>query len=149
MSQYLLDILPWAAKGYCCSQILGLFALEAQGRTNAGLVRALGGLCHGMGQCGQTCGVLTGGACVLSLYLGKGADQETPADKADLAVAEYVDWFREHTAVYGGTSCAEILGECAQDKPDLSRCADLMGQAWGRIVTILTGMGVDPSQPRE
>jgi len=37
MSEYLLDILPLAAKGYCCSQILGLLALQAQGAENPGL----------------------------------------------------------------------------------------------------------------
>lgn len=149
MSEYLLDILPLAAKGYCCSQILGLLGLQAQGAENPGLIRGLGGLCHGMGQCGRTCGVLTGGACVLSLYLGKGADGETPSDKADLAVSEFVDWFTERTAEYGGTACADILGECFDQKPDLSRCAQLIGEAWGQILTILTGLGVDPSEARE
>jgi hypothetical protein len=145
MSGYLLDILPLAARGYCCSQMLALLALEARGEDNPGLVRALGGLCHGMGQCGRTCGVLTGGACVVSLYLGKGADHETASDKADLAVSEFVDWFTERTAQYGGTACADILGECFQDKPDLSRCAELIGEAWAQILTILTGLGVDPA----
>ncbi|WP_243360197.1 DVU_1555 family C-GCAxxG-C-C protein [Fundidesulfovibrio terrae] len=146
MSGYLLDILPLAAKGYCCSQMLGLLALQARGEENPGLVRALGGLCHGMGQCGRTCGVLSGGACVLSLYLGKGSDEESPSDKADLAVSEFVDWFTERTTPYGGTACAEILGECFEEKPDLSRCAELIGEAWAQILTILTGMGVDPSE---
>lgn len=149
MSQYLLDILPLAAKGYCCSQMLGLLALEAQGTRNPGLVRALGGLCHGMGQCGRTCGVLTGGTCVLSLYLGKGDDAETASDKADLAVSEFVEWFTGRTEQYGGTTCADILGECLETKPDVSRCADLVGEAWGQILTILTDLGVDPSAPRE
>ena len=129
MSQYLLDILPLAAKGYCCSQILALLSLSAQGSSNPGLVRALGGLCHGMGQCGLTCGVLTGGACVLSHYLGKGADDESPSDKADLAISEFVDWFTARTAQYGGTTCADILGECYQEKPDMSRCGELIGEA--------------------
>lgn len=149
MSQYMLDILPLAARGYCCSQMLGLLALQAQGVENPGLVRALGGLCHGMGQCGRTCGVLTGGACVLGYYLGKGADHETASDKADLAVSEFVDWFTERTATYGGTACADILGECYDAKPDMSRCADLVGEAWGRILTILNEIGVDPSEARE
>lgn len=149
MSNYLLDILPLAAKGYCCSQILGLLALEGQGEANAGLVRALGGLCHGMGQCGLTCGVLTGGACVLSFYVGKGTEGETALNKADLLLSEYVEWFRDRTARYGGISCADILGECSQDKPDMSRCAALIGDAWGRILTLLDEAGIDPAQPRQ
>ena len=149
MSEYLLDILPLAAKGYCCSQMLGLLSLQAQGVENPGLIRALGGLCHGMGQCGLTCGVLTGGCCVISTYLGKGRDAESPSDKADLAVSEFVDWFKERTAQYGGPNCANILGECYDAKPDMSRCAALVGESWGRILTILTELGVDPSEPRE
>ncbi|GFK92185.1 hypothetical protein NNJEOMEG_00006 [Fundidesulfovibrio magnetotacticus] len=149
MSRYLMDILPLAARGYCCSQILGLLALSAQDADNPGLVRALGGLCHGMGQCGRTCGVLTGGACVLSLYLGRGADHETASDKADLAVSEFVEWFEERTAPYGGTACADILGECHDAKPDMSRCAGIIGDAWGRILEILAEQGVDPARPRE
>jgi len=148
MNEYMLDILPMAAKGYCCSQILGLLALGARGEENPGLVRALGGLCHGMGQCGMTCGVLTGGACVLSFYLGKGADGEESFDKADLVLSEYVDWFVNRTTQYGGTACADILGECPDGKPDMSRCADLIGEGWGTILTLLTSFGVDPAEPR-
>jgi len=149
MSQYLLDILPIAARGYCCSQILAQLALGAQGRENPDLVRALGGLCHGMGQCGMTCGVLTGGACVLNLYLGKGADCEAASERADLAVSEFVDWFTQRTECFGGTACADILGECADGKPDMSRCAEIIGDAWGQILAILVGQGVDPTQARE
>jgi len=149
MQGYQLEIMPLALKGYCCSQILGLLALDAQGGENPGFVRALGGLCHGMGQCGQTCGVLTGGCCVLSFYLGKGADTEIASEKADLAVSEFVDWFKERTNPFGGINCADILGECYDAKPDTSRCATLLGDAWGQILTILTGLDVDPSEPRD
>ncbi|EPR41252.1 C_GCAxxG_C_C family protein [Desulfovibrio sp. X2] len=149
MSEYMMDILPLAGRGYCCSQILGLLALGAQGRENADLIRALGGLCHGMGQCGATCGVLTGGACVLSLYLGKGADDETASERADLAVSEFYDWFGERTAQYGGMTCADILGECPEGKPDVSRCGELLSDAWGQLLAILAEQGVDPSVPRE
>jgi len=149
MEGYLLSVMPLAMKGYCCSQILGLLALNAQGAEDSDLVRSLGGLCHGMGQCGQTCGVLTGGCCVLSLYLGKGADMETASDKADLAISEFVDWFRERTTPFGGINCGDILGECPDEKPDLGRCATLLGEAWGQILTILTEMGIDPCEPKQ
>lgn len=148
MSDYLLDIAPLAARGYCCSQMLGLLALQAQGEDNPGLVRALGGLCQGMGQCGLTCGVLTGGACVLSYYLGRGADHETASERLDLAISEYVDWFTERTASFGGVSCELILGECATEKPDMSRCAELIADGWSQILTILTEVGQDPTEAR-
>jgi hypothetical protein len=146
MSDTLMRVLPLAGRGYCCSQILGLLALEAQGRDNPDLVRALGGLCHGQG--GGTCGILTGGACVLALYLGKGADQEEPVERADLVQAEFLDWFRGRVeGQYGGITCAAILGE-EGGKPDVSRCGDLLAGAWDCILGLLTAQGLDPSLPR-
>lgn len=144
MSDYLSDILPLAAKGYCCSQILALLALSAQAGENPNLVRALGGLCHGLGQCGQVCGVLTGGCCVLGLYLGKGAEAESAFEHADVAVSQYVEWFTQSTNVFGGVTCADILGDSG--KPDAHRCGALLSEAWARILGILTDMGVDPTE---
>ncbi|MDY0307076.1 MAG: DVU_1555 family C-GCAxxG-C-C protein [Desulfovibrio aminophilus] len=149
MSDILLDILPLAGKGYCCSQILGLLALRAQGRENPDLIRSLSGLCHGMGQSGGACGILSGGCCVLGLYLGKGSDDEAPLEQAELAVATFVDWFTERAVPqYGGITCAAILGDDG-GKPDVSRCGQLLADAWARILLLLTEQGLDPAVPRE
>ncbi|MES9995604.1 DVU_1555 family C-GCAxxG-C-C protein [Desulfovibrio aminophilus] len=149
MSEILLDILPLAGKGYCCSQILGLLALRAQSRENPNLIRALSGLCHGLGQSGGTCGILSGGCCVLGLYLGKGSDGEAPLEQAELAVSTFVDWFTERvTPQYGGITCAAILGD-ESGKPDVSRCGQLLADAWARILLLLTEQGLDPAMPRE
>lgn len=150
MNDTLLSILPLAGRGYCCSQILGLLALEAQGRENPDLVRALGGLCLGLGGCEGTCGILTGGCCVLALYTGKGADAEQPVDRADLARSEFVDWFTQRvTQAYGGVSCGAILGAGAEcGKPDPQRCGGLLAEAWDRILVLLDGLGLDPAVPR-
>lgn len=94
------------------------------------------------------CGILTGGACVLALYLGKGADVEEPVERADLVQAEFTEWFRGRVeGQYGGITCAAILGE-EGGKPDVSRCGGLLAQAWERILGLLTELGLDPSQPR-
>ncbi|OIO00942.1 MAG: hypothetical protein AUJ49_08865 [Desulfovibrionaceae bacterium CG1_02_65_16] len=153
MNDALMDILPLSARGYCCSQILGLLALTAQGRENAALVRALGGLCHGVGESGGACGILTGGACALSLYVGRGADSETPHERAALVLSSFTDWFIERaTSQYGGSTCSAILGDGAPGqppKPDMSRCGALLAEAWAMIVSILTENGLNVSVGRD
>jgi len=64
-------LLELGAKGYSCAQMLVIGALRLMGRENPDLVRAVAGLAQGVG-CGELCGALSGGACLLSLYTGKG-----------------------------------------------------------------------------
>lgn len=145
----LMDILPLAARGYCCSQIMGLLALAAQGREDADLVRALGGLCHGVAESGGACGIMTGGACVLSMYVGRGKDSETPHERAALVLSSFADWFTERaTSQYGGNTCAAILGE-GVTKPDMSRCGSLLAEAWTMLVGILAENGLDVTVGRD
>jgi hypothetical protein len=149
MDEAMMDILPLAARGYCCSQILGLLALGAQGREDPALVRALGGLCHGVAESGGTCGILTGGACVLALYVGRGADGETPHERAELVLSSFAEWFMERaTRQYGGGTCTAILGEGA-GRPDMSRCAGLLSEAWAAMVGILADNGLDVREGRD
>jgi hypothetical protein len=146
MNPALMDIMPLAAQNYCCSQILVLLALRAQGVENWPLVRAAAGICHGM-ESGLTCGILTGGCLVLGLYAGRGREEELAHERQDLIITEFVDWFRERaTDTYGDITCQAILSE---GKPDASRCGGLMADAWGQILTILNEAGIDPSEPRE
>jgi hypothetical protein len=143
----LMEILPLAGRGYCCSQILGLLAMRAQGREDANLIRALGGLCHGVAESGGTCGILTGGACVLSLYVGRGADHEVPHERAALVLSSFAEWFVERTSSqYGGSTCSAILGE---GKPDVTRCGGLLAEAWAMVVGILAENGLDVSEARD
>lgn len=153
MDETLMEIAPLAAQGFCCSQMLGLLALRAQGRENPELVRALGGLCRGLGACRETgcgtCGILTGGACVLGLYFGKGRPEELPVERADLAQAEFVDWFVERTRrQYGGSACADILGDDS-GTPDMARCGTLLAEAWAKLVLVLAENGLDVTVGRE
>jgi hypothetical protein len=142
-----MDIMPLAARGYCCSQILVLLALEAQGLEDALAVRAASGLCNGLGQSGACCGILTGGCCALGLYLGKGSDAEFTRDRADLIYAEYVDWFRSRVVPeFGDVTCDAIL---KGGKPDASLCGGLISDAWDQILNLLAANDIDPSSPRE
>ena len=140
-------IIQLAGKGYCCSQILMLLALEAQGRENPELVRAMAGLCMGAGNSGGVCGVFTGGACVLALFGAKGADPEKEADKLPLMLAELSEWFEQSACQsYGGVSCTDIIGEGSR-RPDPDRCGRLLVDTWDRILEILVENGFDPANP--
>ena len=153
MDETLMDIAPLAAQGFCCSQIIALLALRAQGQENAELVRALGGLCRGLGACRETgcgvCGILTGGVCTLALYTGKGRAEETPLERAELIQSEFVDWFVERThSQYGGSACADILGDDS-GRPDLARCGALLAEAWAKLVELLAENGLDITVGRD
>ena len=153
MDETLMDIAPLAAQGFCCSQIIVQLALRAQGRENRELVRAVSGLCRGLGACRETgcgaCGILTGGACALALYTGRGAPDEEPRERAELIQSEFVDWFITRTrAQYGGSSCQDILGDDS-GQPDMTRCGGLLAEAWGKVVEILAENGLDVTEGRD
>ncbi len=140
MNDILLELIRLKTKGYCCAQIIVLFALEAQGRSNDELVRALGGLCFGIHWSGEVCGALSGGACLLSLYAGKGGD-DAPDARYLTMMGELVDWFKEVAAdAYGGTRCNEIL----ERSPGHGVCGRVVAETYGKCMDILVSHGFDP-----
>jgi hypothetical protein len=142
MDDMILQLMRLKAKGFCCAQIILILALEAQGKTNADLVRSVGGLCFGINGSGEVCGALSGGACLISLYAGKGANEEAFDDRYMTMVGELVDWFKgEAEGEYGGTRCDEILERC----PDRSICGRIVADTYGKCMDILVGHGFDPA----
>ncbi|QGY41494.1 hypothetical protein GM415_15665 [Pseudodesulfovibrio cashew] len=140
-----LRMMELAGKGYCCSQIMVLLALDEMGRENPDLVRAAGGLCDGMGDCSGPCGVFSGAALVLGLFGGKGTDMEEKNDVLVLMLESLRDAFVEATSAFGGTSCGEILdGECGQ--PNMARCGSLLSDIYGRVREILVENDFDPAE---
>jgi C_GCAxxG_C_C family probable redox protein len=136
----ILKMMRLNGKGYCCAQIILILALEAQGKTNADLVRSVGGLCYGINWSGEVCGALSGGACLISLYAGKGADEETPNGRYMTMVKELVEWFtRGAEDEYGGTRCHEIL----ERFPDRSICSLIVAETYKKCMDILVGHGFD------
>jgi hypothetical protein len=138
-----IRMLQLKMEGYCCTQIMLLMALETQGKTNADLVRAAGGLCFGAGMSGEICGALSGGACLISLFAGKGSGEE----KADLRLPsmmnELVWWFREGPgATYGGIRCDDILTRY----PDKSACGPIVAATYTRAMEILSDNGLGPGK---
>ena len=94
MDDMILQLIRLKARGFCCAQIILILALEAQGKANADLVRSVGGLCFGVNGAGEVCGALSGGACLISLYAGKGGDEEASDHRYVTMVGELVGWFR-------------------------------------------------------
>jgi C_GCAxxG_C_C family probable redox protein len=136
-----------AQQGFCCSQVLLIMGLEAQGKSNPDLVRAVHGLCGGLGSSGDICGTLTGGACLLSLYAGRGSPEEEKDACLSQMVAELVQWFVDrYGQLYGGINCRDILA----DDPDnySARCPGIVAETYQKVKELLTANGFDLSGGR-
>lgn len=97
-------------QGYCCSQAIAQLGLDSLGRSDADLIRALGGFCGGLRTGRGPCGALLGAVCCISLFLGKGAPDETENENMKDAIAAFSEWFEsEYGARYGGVDCLSIL----------------------------------------
>ncbi|MEW6265546.1 MAG: DVU_1555 family C-GCAxxG-C-C protein [Thermodesulfobacteriota bacterium] len=145
MNDTSIRLMKKAAAGYTCAQILVSLALEDRGETNAALVRAMAGLAHGCGTGQGSCGALTGAACVLALYAGKGRDGEEASERLPSMLQELTDWFRETVGErHGGLSCEAVTGE---DGPEASRqkCGAIVIETYEKIVRILVANGFDPA----
>jgi len=137
-----LQMMKLHAKGYCCAQVILILALEAQGKINEDLVRSVGGLCFGINWSGEVCGALSGGACLISLYAGKGSDEEVPDSQCLSMVGELIEWFTiAADDEYGGTRCHEIL----EKYPDRSVCSLIVVDTYKKCMEILVAHGFDPS----
>lgn len=143
-----LRMMRMAQAGYCCSQILLLLGLEDMNRENPDLVRAMAGLCKGLGRCSGPCGVLSGGAALIGLLTGKGADTDAHHDKMPLLLDEFGQWFEEHACgQHGGITCADIVGDTCE--PDQEVCGKLIHDAYDRIQDLFAEHGIDPSLGKE
>ena len=87
MDDMTVTIMRLKQKGFCCSQIMLIMALEAQGKTDADLVRAVQALCFGIALSGDVCGALSGGACLISLCTGKGSEAEETDERFPLMMS--------------------------------------------------------------
>ena len=144
MNDYDLDILKLARQGYCCSQIVLHLALDLQGQENPGLIRAMSGLCHGFSATkGGACGALTGAACLLAYYAGKGRADEEAHNRLPLMQSELTEWFEDYAVTrFGGINCTDIVSD---GRPDTAVCGGLVSECYGRAMTILVENGFDPA----
>ena len=132
-------ILELSQQGYFCAQILLILAREAEEKENPDLVRTMGGLNGGLGNTQDVCGCLTGGACFLSYYTGKGEADEMEHPDYYPMIEELVNWFREYTMEYGGCTCRCILENDNRNK--FERCPALIGSTLEKCMEILEEHG--------
>ena len=149
MNALMLELIPLIREGYCCSQLLVLLVLQQQGVENPGLVRAAGGLCHGMGQSGGACGLLTGGAAALGYLACKGAAGEAAHPMAEPLINDYAAWFAQHVCTGG---CRDVSCPSIQEKTgggaDMTLCGALLAECWEKLVDLCAEYGIDMTEPR-
>lgn len=147
MNDTSLKLMQLGSQGFCCSQMMMILALEDQGEENPALVRAMSGLCHGVAGCGGMCGAVTGGACVLGLYAGKGEESEEEHDRYQLMVSELMEWFNDlASAEYGGPTCNDITG--GSGVPDMGICGMLVEKTREKVLELLAENDIDPTTPK-
>jgi hypothetical protein len=138
------QIIKLKEQGFLCSQILILMGLELQGKTNPDLVKTMQGLAGGIGFSGNLCGALTGGACLLALYAGKGRPEDQEDERLNLMLLDLVDWFQSTTgAQYNGTNCDQII-EGRQSNIPL-RCRGIVQSVYKKVKETLVEYGFDLS----
>jgi C_GCAxxG_C_C family probable redox protein len=132
-------------EGFFCSQIMIILGLELQGKSNPDLVRCMNGLAGGLGFCGETCGALTGGACLLGLYAGRGSSGAPQNPDLNLMIQELVNWFKaEYIPRYNSIRCEEILEGNFQNQS--SRCPFIVAETFQKTKEILVENGYDLSE---
>lgn len=140
MTERFFQLMELSQAGFYCSQILLIIGLEAQGKENPDLVRAMAGLTGGLGFCGKTCGALTGGACLIGLYAGKGTAEEMEDSRLNDMIRELVEWFeQENLPRFGSINCQEILEGNPANR--MSRCPQLVMQTLDKVRDILAAGG--------
>lgn len=133
------EIYKLATSGYCCSQIMMLLYLKENNLEDEALVKAMSGLCGGIGINGRTCGVITAGACILGLYAGKGTDTESNNDNLKKMIRKYIEWFEEQ---FEGTDCVDIisvdaLNDINEHKVYPIKCGNIIQKSYNKLDTIL------------
>jgi hypothetical protein len=143
MDDTMIRMMRLAQKGYTCSQILILLALEVRGEQNPALVRAAAGLAYGCGTGKGSCGVLTGGSCVIALFAGKGSDEEQESEKFMMMLQDLSDWFSERVGgQYGGIECQAIVGEEGPASAR-QRCGGILAETYAKVMEILVANGFE------
>ncbi len=149
MSDTMMRLMALKGKGYLCSQMMMIMALEEQDQENPALVRAMAGLARGLGICSGSCGALSAGACILALYAARGGETEAELKSFPPMLAELNEWFEEKTNAYGGTLCHEIAQGRAGSVEMEMRCGALVADTYDKIMQLLVENGIDPGFPKD
>lgn len=135
MSDIFDRLLEHSQKGYACSQVMLLIALESEGKENPGLIRAIGGLRGGLDGLGEVCGALSGGMCFLSYFGGRGGDDEVEDANLKTMSEKLYEWFVEYTSEYGGIDCRQILNGNPHNR--VQRCPMVVRDTLEKCISLL------------
>jgi hypothetical protein len=134
-------MLQLAQKGYQCSQILVILGLEVKGEENPSLIKAVGGLAWGCGEGSCTCGSLTGGCCLLSLFAGKGSESEKWSPEFEQMMKELVRWFwKKYGFNLQGIDCMAIREAGSAQAQQL--CWQIIEDVYFKVMAILAASGL-------
>lgn len=134
-------MLELSAQGFYCAQILMILALEAEGKEDPDLIRAMSGLNGGMGFSGNACGALTGGCCLLGYFSGKGEAEEIEDPNASRLIQAFVDWFQSTVGeAYHGCDCRDILENDPANK--MKRCPEVVESVFEKCMELLAEYGM-------
>ncbi|EGW38199.1 DVU_1555 family C-GCAxxG-C-C protein [Desulfosporosinus sp. OT] len=130
-----------ATQGFCCSQIILILGLDELGKENPDLIKAMQGLCGGIGRSGKTCGALTGGACLIGLNVGKGTPSELGHPKINLMINDLMEWF-EYT--HGSIDCEGILDHSLDEGNEYPvQCGNIVSATLSKVQEILATYSED------
>lgn len=128
-------------QGFCCSQIMLILGLDEQGKENPDLIKAMHGLCGGIGRSGKTCGALTGGACLIGLKAGKGTPDESGHPEINLMINDLMEWF---TNTQGSIECEGILKQpLAEGSAYPMQCGNIVSTTFDKVQEILAAYSAD------
>jgi C_GCAxxG_C_C family probable redox protein len=139
MEDIVFKIFKLSTGGFCCSQIMLKLALDEEGTENTDLIKAVNGLCKGIGGSQKTCGVLTGGIGVLGLYAGKGSEREYAKEDFAVMINEFTEWF---TDTFESTECVDLIGitnfeDVTSNQSYQIKCGDILVKSYTKIQEIL------------
>jgi hypothetical protein len=149
MDEITIKMLRLAAQGFRCSQIIIILGLEIKGESNPSLVKAMAGLAGGCGSGKGSCGALTGGSCLLALFLGKGTAAEEASDLLLPMLEELVEWFESEVGEKcGGLDCNSIRHTQANGA-DCPGCSAITRAVYDKCLALLTRTDIDLRGPNQ
>lgn len=143
MDDLTFKIFKLSASGFCCTQVMMKLALEEEEKENHDLIRAVQGLCKGIGGNQKTCGVLTGGVGILGLYAGKGRKEEYSNEHFSRMIDEFCQWFEIE---FGSLDCQDLIGVTSFKDGDQTyqvKCGDILAKSYLKVCEMLFEYGFD------
>jgi len=135
-------VIELAEKKYNCSQIIIKLALEKEGKENPDLVRSVSGLGDGCGLLNETCGLMTGAACMLAWYAGKESGDEAPSEMLLPMLQDLGNWFEEEIqGQFKSTRCRDIAGKMVGTSAGMQICGRLLLRTYAKSNEILEAYG--------